>query len=313
MSPCTKNSKLCLFMLQAVKFCIIGICYLTSVMSKYYKVLKNLPRIGLENIKENPYQFHRRRINLRRKKRGVKFPTPDCKPPIGSYGEAAFHKEIPTYGFNRASHLKRQYLPFSLWQLQNMIDLGRIDPSQPIDINTIVNARCLPTHDTEPTVYGVYLVEQGANIFEAKVNIEIQIADRLSVASIERNGGTITTAFYDRPSFVALCDPVKYFLSGHPIRKRLLPPKDLLPYYTDPSTRGYLSDPMLVQKERLKLSIEYGYDLPDISKDSLFKMLIAKKDPRQIFYGLDPGWVVNLADETVIKPQNDYLKEHFFE
>lgn len=26
------------------------------------------------------------------------------------------------------------------------------------------------------------------------------------------------------------------------------------------------------------------------------------KDPRQIFFGLQPGWVVNLPDETIIKP-----------
>ena len=282
-------------------------------MSKYVKILKNLPRIGLDNIKENPYSVHRKVVHLRKKKKGVKFPVPCFKPPIGYHTKDPFQERIPAYGFNRANHLKRQYLPFSLWQLQNMIDLGRIDPSEPIDVTTIVNSQCFPLRDTESTVYGLYLVEQGANIFEAKVNIEVQIADRLSVASIERRGGTITTAFYDRPSFVALCDPVKYFLTGEPIRKRLLPPLDLIQYYTDPVVRGYLSDPKLIQEERVKLSQEYGYDLPDITTDPQFEMLVARKDPRQIFYGLEPGWVVNLSDETVIKPQNNYFKEHYAE
>lgn len=26
------------------------------------------------------------------------------------------------------------------------------------------------------------------------------------------------------------------------------------------------------------------------------------KDPRQPFFGLEPGWVVNLIDQTIIKP-----------
>lgn len=38
---------------------------------------------------------------------------------------------------------------------------------------------------------------QGADIFASKINIEVQRASEGAVAAIERNGGVITTGFYD--------------------------------------------------------------------------------------------------------------------
>lgn len=38
---------------------------------------------------------------------------------------------------------------------------------------------------------------QGADIFSAKVNIEVQRASELAIAAIEKNGGVVTTSFYD--------------------------------------------------------------------------------------------------------------------
>jgi len=38
---------------------------------------------------------------------------------------------------------------------------------------------------------------QGADIFAAKINIEVQRASELAIAAIEKNGGVVTTSFYD--------------------------------------------------------------------------------------------------------------------
>lgn len=38
---------------------------------------------------------------------------------------------------------------------------------------------------------------QGADIFAAKINIEVQRASEGAIAAIERNGGVIVTSFYD--------------------------------------------------------------------------------------------------------------------
>lgn len=50
------------------------------------------------------------------------------------------------------------------------------------------------------------------------------------------------------------------------------------------------------------LAQKYGYELPKIEDDPQYDMFCEVKDPRQIFFGLEPGWVVNLPDQTIIKP-----------
>lgn len=91
----------------------------------------------------------------------------------------------------------------------------------------------------------------------------------------------------------------------------MLPGEDMVPYYTDAANRGYLADPEKIQKARIALAQKYGYVLPDISKDKLFHMLSMIKDPRQIFFGLSPGWVVNMAEKKILKPTDDKLLQYY--
>ena len=70
-------------------------------------------------------------------------------------------------------------------------------------------------------------------------------------------------------------------------------------FYTSASNRGYLADPGQIRMERLKLAQKYGYELNDLSQDPLFSH---QKDPRQIWHGLEPGWLVNLKDKVILKP-----------
>lgn len=102
-----------------------------------------------------------------------------------------------------------------------------------------------------------------------------------------------------------------FFISGQPIPKRMLPGEDLLPYYTDANHRGYLADLDQVQAARLALAKKYGYSLPDIAKDELFDMLAQRKDPRQIFFGLSPGWVVNMEDKKILKPTDEKVLQYY--
>lgn len=44
---------------------------------------------------------------------------------------------------------------------------------------------------------------------------------------------------------------------------------------------------------------KYGYDLPKIEDDPQYEMFSEVKDPRQIFFGLEPGWLVNLVEKTI--------------
>ncbi|XP_059580077.1 large ribosomal subunit protein uL15m isoform X2 [Alligator mississippiensis] len=225
-------------------------------------------------------------------------------------GQTPFYLAIPKYGYNEGHSLRRQYHPLSLRRLQYLIDLGRLDPTQPIDLTQLTNSRGVTIQPLKRD-YGVQLVEEGADIFSAKVNIEVQMASELVVAVIEKNGGIITTAFYDQRSLDIVCKPVPFFLRGQPIPKRMLPPEDLVRYYTDPKNRGYLADPSKVLEARLELGKKYGYVLPDMTKDELFQMLSTRKDPRQIFFGLAPGWVVNMSEKKILKPVDERLLKYY--
>lgn len=187
-----------------------------------------------------------------------------------------------------------------------MIDTDRIDPNQPIDLTTFCNTG-IYTIKPDAHQFGVQLLEEGANIFKTKLNIEVQHASELVISTIERNGGVITTAYYDQHSLYAVRDPIKFFEKGVPIPKRMLPPQDAVDYYTDPKNRGYLADPEQVSKERLVLAQKYGYELPTIEQDPNYDMLTQRKDPRQVFYGLNPGWVISLADQTIVKPKTEKI------
>merc|ERR1719348_2407239 len=148
---------------------------------------------------------------------------------------------------------------------------------------------------------------EGMDNFTAKVNLEVQWADEQSIAAVERAGGRITCAYYDLHSVIALADPEKFFKSGAPIPRRLTPPGNIMEFYVTAKNRGYLADPKEVAEERLILSQKYGYELVD-NDDEFLK---ESKDPRQIFYGLHPGWVVNLADKVIYKPADPDLVEMY--
>lgn len=96
-------------------------------------------------------------------------------------------------------------------------------------------------------------------------------------------------------------NPEKWFEKGVPIPKRQLPPKDAVEYYISAKNRGYLADPEEISKERLVLAQKYGYELPRIEDDPDYEMLISQKDALQIFYGLEPGWVIGLKDKIIVK------------
>ena len=149
---------------------------------------------------------------------------------------------------------------------------------------------------------------QGADIFSTPVNIEVQWASEATIAAVERLGGVITTRYYDKISVQALSNPKSFFKLGIPIPRCALPPQDAIEYYTDPKFRGYLADPEKVAEERFKLSQKYGYELPDLTENPKYEMFLKRKDPRQIFWGLNPGWVICMKDRVVLKPKDqDYV------
>lgn len=117
-----------------------------------------------------------------------------------------------------------------------------------------------------------------------------------------------------------------------------MPPPDKIGYYSDPKTRGYLADPEAIAKERFELAQKYGYTLPNLENDPMVTtsvraklnfcillittsflsilsfqkhILLARKDPNQVFYGLEPGWVINLRDKEILVPEDEELVKYY--
>ncbi|XP_049870279.1 39S ribosomal protein L15, mitochondrial [Pectinophora gossypiella] len=284
-----------------------------QITEKSLSMLRSLPRISLGNIRDNPG-------SKKTQKRGRAQHGGD-KHGAGNKGSGQrqnymrlgyetgnnpFYLRVPQEHYYRGHHLRRQYPPFSLLDLQSLIDKDRVDITKPIDIASIIKSGLYDLFP-EQKQFGINLTDDGVDIFAAKINIEVQWASEQVIAAIERNGGVITTAYYDPHSLFLLKNPKKFFESGQAIPRRMIPPSDCIEYYTSAQNRGYLADPEKVSKERLKLAQKYGYQLPELEKDPNYKMLSERKDPRQIFYGLEPGWVVNLKDNCILKPKSEEL------
>lgn len=285
---------------------------------KALDMLRELPRISLANLRGNPgamKQKGRGRGEHGGKKHGAGNKGSGQRQNFMRLGYETgnnpFYLRVPKEPYYKRHHLRREYPPISMLQLQTLVDTGRLDTSKPIDLAALCNTKLFKIVPTD-CEYGFQLTDEGLDNFSAKVNIEVQWAPEQVIAAIEKNGGVITTAYYDPPSLLAIRDPMKFFSRGAPIPKRQMPPEDAVEYYTDPRNRGYLADPDLVAEERFKLSQKYGYVLPDLKQDpDSLAMMLERKDPRQIFYGLNPGWLVNMKDRKIYEPEDERLLEYY--
>ncbi|EFA04204.1 large ribosomal subunit protein uL15m [Tribolium castaneum] len=289
----------------------------SNTAEKALQMLKFLPRVCLANLKPSPG-------SRTSKKRGRGQHGGD-KHGAGNKGSGQrqnymrlgyetgnnpFYLRFPHEPYYQGHHLRREYPPLSMLDLLKLIEMNRLDASKPIDLVSILNTGLYKIFPDQRQ-YGVNLTDEGADVFNAKVNIEVQWATEPVIAAIERAGGVITTAYYDQHSLQAMINAKKFFERGVPIPRRMMPPPDAIEYYADPTKRGYLADPEKISEERLVLAQKYGYELPQIEKDPEYEMLTERKDPRQIFYGLHPGWVVNLKDKVILKPQDEELERYY--
>uniref|UniRef100_T1IRT1 Large ribosomal subunit protein uL15m n=1 Tax=Strigamia maritima TaxID=126957 RepID=T1IRT1_STRMM len=286
-----------------------------NTIQRALDLLRVLPRVTLGNVKGSAKNKQANRKTQRGSKthgsgsKGSKARQNFMR--VGyETGNNPFYLRFPREPYYENHHLRRQYPPVSLQTLQLMIDTERIDPNEPIDLATFCNTK-LYHLVPRSRHFGVHLTLDGVDNFKAKVNIEVQRANEAVIAAVERNGGVITTAYFDIESLIALCDPLNFFRRGIPIPRRELPPQELVDFYTNPRNRGYLADPDLIAEERFKLAQKFGYVLKDLNADPDKESLLHRKDPRQVYFGLEPGWIISLRDKVILKPRDEELREFY--
>lgn len=288
---------------------------------KALTTLRHMPRVGIYNLKPHPLPHLNKDTQRPPRKHGRSGEGGKLHNWIPNEHRNIYHHRIgfeafrtpmayktkrePSYNYGWES--KRQYPPLSLKTLQLLIDTGRLDASKPVDLAAIANTKVFPI-DPNFHHFGVNLTDEGADCFASKLNIEVQWASEQSIAAIEKNGGVITTAYYDIMCVTALINAEKWFKAGKPIPRRLHPPADCIRFYSTAENRGYLADPRLVAEDRVKLAQKYGYVVSEIAEDYLQET----KDPKQVFFGLEPGWIVDLKDKVIIKPTKDSETYKFY-
>jgi len=110
-------------------------------------------------------------------------------------GQTPLSRSLRKYGFSNV-RFKRNYIPLNLGTLQSLIDIGRIDPSKKITMKTLFKAKFFKSKIFRKS--GVKLLSIGRDWFSSKVDIEVSQVSKLAKEAILRNGGKVTTVYFNK-------------------------------------------------------------------------------------------------------------------
>ncbi|EDQ92627.1 uncharacterized protein MONBRDRAFT_2372, partial [Monosiga brevicollis MX1] len=145
-------------------------------------------------------------------------------------GQTPFYRRQPKHGFKNPFSV--EYQTINLSKLKDFIARGKIDASQPIDMHTLWKSGAI-----DKIQNGVKLLGEGSADFDLPVRIEVSRASKSAIEAIEKAGGIVSCAYYDRVGLRALLKPEKFTT----IPRRARPPNKQRPYYENPENRGYLA------------------------------------------------------------------------
>jgi len=287
-----------------------------SAAERALEYVEKTTRIRLQDLRDNPgARVAGRLLHKQHNQHGhtIGELQRSPKPPLGwIWGDfyRPWHRMFPgEKSFNGDINLRREYVPLSLLELQRLIDLNWVDPNKLIDISILCNTRLVKCNP-KWRQFGIHLTDEGAENFSAKINIEVQWANQMTIGAIERAGGKIRTAYYDLTSLEAAVDPQKWFQEGKPVPGRKMPPHSLISYYIDPNNRGYLASDEDISKSEQKLAEILEYERK-VNPESVQIWEKETKRSNQVFLGLNPGSLVSLVDEKVFEPTHPAIVEHF--
>ncbi|ORZ34408.1 ribosomal protein L18e/L15P [Catenaria anguillulae PL171] len=154
------------------------------------------------------------------------------KPRLGfEGGQTPLLKRIPKRGFTNV-HAK-DLVTVNVDKLQRWIDVGRLNPQQPITIKELYDSRLI--HSVKD---GVKLLGDGAAYLRTPVHIEVTQASASAIKAIEAVGGKVVSVYYNELGLKALVKPHKFRI----LPRRAEPTSTReIDYYADEANRGYLA------------------------------------------------------------------------
>ncbi|PWN37533.1 ribosomal protein L15 [Meira miltonrushii] len=149
-------------------------------------------------------------------------------------GQTPIMRRFPKRGFTNS--FAKEYVPLSVGRIQDWIDQGRLDPSQPITARELLESSCV--HSCKD---GIKLLAGMTNKVRTPIHLIVSRSSSTAINIVEAAGGSIVCKYYTPTTLQALIKPHKYL--------DRLPPRDAVPinkrellYYASKARRGYLAD-----------------------------------------------------------------------
>jgi len=179
-------------------------------------------------------------------------------------GQTPFWRRIPKRGFTKPNAKPLETL--GLNKVENYIAMGRLNQVGTGPNGTITMKDLLDADVLNSIKHGVKLVasdkigskwklEGGRGYkFAYPVNLEVSRVSKQAAHALEKAGGSVVAAHYNRLNLRNLLKPNKFEEGMMPRRAR--PTPKMREYYTQYENRGYLSLEIQLQQQMKKLGVE---------------------------------------------------------
>ncbi|KAI0799201.1 ribosomal protein L18e/L15P [Xylaria sp. FL0064] len=180
----------------------------------------------------------------------------------------------------------------NLEKLQQWIDAGRIDPSQPITPKELIQSNLVGSIKD-----GIKLLARGADTLKQPLDIMVSRASAAAIDAVEKAGGKIVTRYYTKQAIKRLVEgksvntalplptgpehvgPVLEEVRKKGFFYRLPDPTSRwdIEYYRDPAHRGYLSHTLQASESP---SLFFRVPPAQVAKDARKKEKVKQEDVR---------------------------------
>lgn len=214
------------------------------------KIEPILGRLQLNMLQDNPGA----RTQKRRKGRGIgsgrgktcgrghkgqKSRSGGKKNQLFQGGQTPYWKQFPKRGFNNAVNAT-PHVPINLDTIVTHIQMGRINPQQPITLRSMQLAGIFKPNDVK---FGIKLLAKGKEWLDRTkqppLHVVVNRASTEAIRAIESRGGTVVTQHLNRLGLRVTMRPQKY--KDRLVPRLARPKPKFQPYYTSWKKRGYLN------------------------------------------------------------------------
>ena len=103
-------------------------------------------------------------------------------------GQMPIHRRLPKRGF--VNIFRKNYIEVNIGEIQKAIDDGKIDPSNPVDVNALKSAGLVGKPKD-----GIRLLGNG-NI-SSKIEVHVIGASKPAISAVEKKGGSVVLSHSD--------------------------------------------------------------------------------------------------------------------